>query len=51
MLPKRAPWLAAFEEELFSFPEGKNDDQVDAFSQYLDALRSLKKYPYIIRKI
>lgn len=31
-LPRNAPWLADFERELLSFPAGKHDDQVDAFS-------------------
>jgi predicted phage terminase large subunit-like protein len=35
-LPKRAVWLAAYEKELIAFPNGKNDDQVDMTSQYLD---------------
>lgn len=34
-LPEGAPWLAAYERELLSFPKAKNDDQVDATSQYL----------------
>lgn len=38
-LPKNAPWLAALEEELFTFPDGAHDDQVDAISQYLNWLR------------
>jgi len=38
-LPEHAPWLADFEAELFAFPMGAHDDQVDAFSQYLDWLR------------
>jgi predicted phage terminase large subunit-like protein len=38
-LPKNAPWLAALEQELFSFPEGAHDDQVDAISQYLNWVR------------
>ena len=29
------PWLFDFEEELFLFPNGANDDQVDAFTQLL----------------
>lgn len=29
-LPSKAPWLAAFEGELLTFPAGKHDDQVDA---------------------
>jgi predicted phage terminase large subunit-like protein len=27
------PWLMEFEDELFAFPNGANDDQVDSFSQ------------------
>ena len=34
-LPESAPWLQAFLQELESFPNGKYDDQVDAFSQSL----------------
>lgn len=34
-LPERALWLADYEKEIVSFPLGKNDDQVDATSQYL----------------
>ena len=30
-LPKAAPWLADFEQELFRFPGAEHDDQVDAF--------------------
>jgi len=36
VLPAHAPWLADFEAELFSFPTGAHDDQVDALTQYLD---------------
>ncbi|MDX2095177.1 MAG: phage terminase large subunit [Alphaproteobacteria bacterium] len=41
-LPTYAPWLAAFEQELFQFPDGAHDDQVDALSQYLNWVRSRK---------
>jgi predicted phage terminase large subunit-like protein len=34
-LPESAKWLADYEKELVAFPNGKNDDQVDATSQYL----------------
>ena len=34
-LPKEAPWLADFESELFSFPGGRYDDQIDSVSQAL----------------
>lgn len=40
VLPQQAPWLADFEAELFSFPDGAHDDQVDALTQYLDWKRS-----------
>jgi predicted phage terminase large subunit-like protein len=35
LLPKEAPWLADLEEELFAFPNGRHDDQVDSISQAL----------------
>ena len=38
-LPQRAGWLGAFERELFQFPDGAHDDQVDAVSQYLNWVR------------
>jgi predicted phage terminase large subunit-like protein len=36
LLPKEAAWLADFEGELFAFPHGRHDDQVDALLQFLD---------------
>ena len=38
-LPENATWLADFEAEIFAFPGGANDDQVDALTQYLDWVR------------
>ncbi|HGE5771128.1 MULTISPECIES: phage terminase large subunit [Bacillus] len=35
-LPRQAPWVHDFVEECASFPQGKNDDQVDAMSQALN---------------
>lgn len=35
-LPFSAEWLADFEYEFFSFPNAKNDDQVDCVTQYLN---------------
>jgi predicted phage terminase large subunit-like protein len=35
LLPTAAPWLDDFELELFSFPGGRYDDQVDSVSQAL----------------
>ena len=33
--PNEAPWLADLEAELFAFPSGRHDDQVDSISQAL----------------
>jgi predicted phage terminase large subunit-like protein len=38
-LPEQALWLADLETELFSFPVGRHDDQVDSISQALLYLR------------
>jgi predicted phage terminase large subunit-like protein len=35
-LPREAPWLPAFLDELSSFPNGAHDDQVDALAQFLN---------------
>ena len=35
------PWLLPFEEELFGFPNGKHDDQVDTFVMCLEYLESI----------
>ncbi|PPB81353.1 putative phage terminase large subunit-like protein [Albidovulum inexpectatum] len=40
MLPREAPWLPAFRHELQAFPRGRNDDQVDSFSQFLNWSRT-----------
>jgi predicted phage terminase large subunit-like protein len=37
-LPKEASWLLDFERELLSFPAGKHDDMVDAFTLALSQL-------------
>ncbi len=42
-LPNRALWLADYEKELVSFPNGKKDDQVDMTSQYLKWAKSRAK--------
>jgi len=39
-LPERAEWLERYIDELLRFPAGKNDDQVDATSQYLNWARA-----------
>jgi predicted phage terminase large subunit-like protein len=38
-LPRDAPWLANFLNELLAFPNGRFDDQVDSVSQFLAYLR------------
>jgi predicted phage terminase large subunit-like protein len=35
LFPTAAPWLADLETELFAFPNGRHDDQVDSISQAL----------------
>ena len=37
-VPRAAPWLATWLNELLAFPNGQHDDQVDATSQALDWL-------------
>ena len=44
LLPKRAPWLADLESELFAFPGSRHDDQCDSISQ---ALLNKKKGSFI----
>lgn len=34
-LPEQAPWLEDLRIEIASFPQGRNDDQVDSISQFL----------------
>lgn len=38
-LPEYAVWLPDFEREIIGFPHVPHDDQVDAFSQYLNWVR------------
>lgn len=38
LLPREAPWLAEYLNELLAFPNGKHDDQVDSTSQALNWL-------------
>jgi predicted phage terminase large subunit-like protein len=35
-LPREAPWLADFMNEILAFPRSKHDDQVDSVSQFLN---------------
>lgn len=36
LLPVQANWLPVFKREMQSFPRGRNDDQVDSFSQFIN---------------
>jgi predicted phage terminase large subunit-like protein len=36
VLPTEAPWLDDFRRELRAFPYGRNDDQVDSMTQFLE---------------
>jgi predicted phage terminase large subunit-like protein len=51
VLPQQAPWMADFESELYAFPAGAHDDQVDALTQYLDWLRRQSRDKLRVRKI
>jgi predicted phage terminase large subunit-like protein len=42
--PKHAPWLADLEAELFSFPAGDHDDQVDSVVQALAFEHTTSRY-------
>ncbi|MDD3594595.1 MAG: phage terminase large subunit [Candidatus Gastranaerophilales bacterium] len=45
LLPKNAHWLEHFKDEIQSFPYGKHDDQVDAFTQLLDEIEKERQSP------
>ncbi len=40
LLPRSAPWLADYINELTGFPGTRYDDQVDSTTQFLDYIRS-----------
>jgi predicted phage terminase large subunit-like protein len=50
-LPERASWLPVFEHELFAFPNGKTDDQVDALVWALLSDSRPRSYPISFAKI
>ncbi|MBN65941.1 MAG: hypothetical protein CMM94_00015 [Rickettsiales bacterium] len=50
-LPRYASWLSAFEQELCAFPNGRHDDQVDAFSQYLNWVRARQWQQARLRRV
>ncbi len=44
-VPRAAPWLASFEAELLSFPNGTHDDQVDALTYACHVTETLSLRP------
>ncbi|MFC1659331.1 phage terminase large subunit [Pseudomonadota bacterium] len=55
-LPVEAPWLADFEHEVYLFPNGEHDDQVDSMSQYLYWIKTrpeeaLKENHFRVRRL
>lgn len=52
-LPREAPWLAVYIDELLGFPNARHDDQVDSTSQALDWLtaRAATSRPIVRREI
>jgi predicted phage terminase large subunit-like protein len=58
LFPKEPPWLRDLEEELFAFPSGRHDDQVDSISQALSynipsfwTKESLDNYNYAMTRV
>ena len=49
-LPQEAPWLPAYEAELFSFPYCKFKDQVDATVQFL-AASDYQKFKMLLKHL
>jgi predicted phage terminase large subunit-like protein len=47
VIPREAPWLGAYLEELLAFPASRHDDQVDSTSQ---ALRYLTAHTPVVRE-
>lgn len=50
-LPSWASWLRDFKDEVLSFPDSVNDDQVDALTQFLIWMRNRNETEFKIRKI
>jgi predicted phage terminase large subunit-like protein len=47
-LPKEAPWLSDFLNEMLAFPNGRHDDQVDSVSQFLNWVQGFLRYTEVI---
>jgi predicted phage terminase large subunit-like protein len=50
-LPRRAPWLGDFHDEVLQFPHGRNDDIVDALAQFLDWIDQRRRIGFSIRPL
>ena len=52
-LPKDAPWLSCYVDELLAFPRSRHNDQVDATSQVLDYFTSIlqRRKPFVRQNI
>lgn len=46
VLPTEALWLDDFRRELRAFPNGRNDDQVDSLTQFLEYF--LRRAPWLL---
>lgn len=44
LLPEQSPWLPDFLNELWAFPNGCHDDQVDSMVQFIDYMGSVRGY-------
>jgi predicted phage terminase large subunit-like protein len=43
-LPRHAPWLTMYMNELLAFPNGRHDDMVDSTSQYLNCADGFRRW-------
>lgn len=50
ILPREAPWLGAYLQELLAFPYGRSNDQVDATSLALEYMTGLGAQRQQIRR-
>lgn len=50
-LPRHAPWLGDFHDEVLQFPHGRHDDIVDALAQFLDWIDQRRRKELIVRRL
>ena len=46
LLPRTAPWLQDFRDEILEFPHGRHDDMVDSLSQFLACIRKRSAHSF-----